>query len=249
VHPRYEVDRALSLVAEGLNDCEVSRRTGISRRTILDWRHGRAPHASRTRAAARGPCPRCESGPLDEPAYSYLLGLYLGDGWLSRDPRAYRLRIVQDLRYPNLIELAITSIKRVRDGNGTVNTSSRVGCIEICASWQHWPCLFPQHGPGRKHHRSIVLEDWQNRIVGSYPRQLLRGLIHSDGCRTINRVRDGRYAYPRYFFTNHSTDILEIFRQACDAAQIAHSSPKLDTISIARREAVAALDAFIGPKS
>jgi hypothetical protein len=148
-----------------------------------------------------------------------------------------------------LIELAITSIKRVRDGNGTVNTSSRVGCIEICASWQHWPCLFPQHGPGRKHHRSIVLEDWQNRIVGSYPRQLLRGLIHSDGCRTINRVRDGRYAYPRYFFTNHSTDILEIFRQACDAAQIAHSSSRHDTISIARREAVAALDAFIGPKS
>ena len=214
---------------EGLNDCEVSRRTGISRRTILDWRHGRAPHASRTRAAARGLCPRCESGPLDEPAYSYLLGLYLGDGWLSRDPRAYRLRIVQDLRYPNLIKLAITSIKRVRDGKGTVNTSSRVGCIEICASWQRWPCLFPQHGPGRKHHRSIGLEDWQDRIVGSYPRQLLRGLIHSDGCRTINRVRDGRYAYPRYFFTNRSTDILEIFRQACNATQIAHSTPKLDT--------------------
>ena len=62
-------------------------------------------------------------------------------------------------------------------------------------------------------------------------------------------MREGRYAYPRYFFTNRSTDILEIFRQACDAAQIAHSSSKPDTISIARREAVAALDAFIGPKS
>ena len=249
MHSRYEVNRALSLVAEGLNDCEVSRRTGISRRTILDWRHGRAPHASRTRTADRGSCPRCGSRPLDEPAYSYLLGLYLGDGWLSRDPRTYRLRIVQDLRYPYLIKLAITSIKRVRGGKGKVNTSPRPGCIEICASWQHWPCLFPQHGPGRKHHRSIVLEDWQSRIVDSYPRQLLRGLIHSDGCRTINRVRDGRYAYPRYFFTNHSTDILEIFRQACDAAEIAHSPSKLDTISIARRHAVAALDAFIGPKS
>jgi hypothetical protein len=175
-------------------------------------------------------------------------GSLLGDGWFSRDPRANRLCIVQDVRYPNLIELAITSINESAM-EGTVNTSSRVGCIEICASWQHWPCLFPQHGPGRKHHRSIVLEDWQNRIVGSYPRQLLRGLIHSDGSRTINRVREGRYAYPRYFFTNRSTDILEIFRQACDAAQIAHSSSKPDTISIARREAVAALDAFIGPKS
>jgi hypothetical protein len=37
--------------------------------------------------------------------------------------------------------------------------------------------------------------------------------------------------------------------QACDRAQIAHSSSKPDTISIARREAVAALDAFIGRKS
>jgi len=203
MHPRYEVERALSLVAEGLNDCEVSRRTGISRRTILDWRHGREPHAPGARAgAARRSCPRCEAGPLDEPAYSYLLGLYLGDGWLSRDPRAYRLRIVQDLRYPHLIDLAKASIGRVRAGSGTVNTSRKGGCVEIYASWQHWPCLFPQHGSGRKHHRSIVLEDWQSRIVDSYPRQLLRGLIHSDGCRTINRVRDGSYAYPRYFFTN-----------------------------------------------
>ena len=145
MHPRYEVDRALSLVAEGLNDCEVSRRTGISRRTILDWRHGRAPHASWTRVAARGPCPRCESGPLDEPAYS-----------------SYSLSI------------------------GATAGSREILAPTDCASWQHWPCLFPQHGPGRKHHRSIVLDDWQNRIVGSDPRQLLRGLIHSDGCRTIN---------------------------------------------------------------
>jgi hypothetical protein len=44
-------------------------------------------------------------------------------------------------------------------------------------------------------------------------------------------------------------DIPEIFRQACDAAKIALSSSKLGTISIGRREAVAALDAFIGGMS
>ena len=26
---------------------------------------------------------------------------------------------------------------------------------------KHWPCLFPQHGPGRKHTRKIELEQWQ----------------------------------------------------------------------------------------
>ena len=75
-----------------------------------------------------------------------------------------------------------------------------------------------------------------------------RGLIHSDGCRTINRVRDGRYAYPRYFFTNRSTDILEIFRQAVRCRPVCTFPSKPDTISIARRQAVAAFDAFIGPK-
>ena len=200
MHSRYEVERVLSLVAQGHNDCQISRTTGISRRTILDWRHGRVPGQSEMRAASPRSCPRCEGGPLDEPAYSCLLGLYLGDGWLSRDPRAYRLRIVQDARYPHLIRLA-TSINRVRDGKGKVGTARKVGCIEIYASWQHWPCLFPQHGPGRKHLRPIVLAAWQHRIVRSYPRQLLRGLIHSDGCRAINRVRNGKYAYPRYFFT------------------------------------------------
>jgi hypothetical protein len=114
---------------------------------------------------------QCEGGPLDEPAYSDLLGLYLGDGWLSRD-----------------------------------------------------------------------------RIVRSYPRQLLRGLIHSDGCRAINRVRNGKHAYPRYFFTNSSADILEIFRQTCDAVGISHRDSNVNTISVARKEAVAALQAFMDPK-
>ncbi|MGZ8599172.1 MAG: hypothetical protein ACXWX6_03080 [Actinomycetota bacterium] len=100
-----------------------------------------------------------------------------------------------------------------------------------------------------KHQRPIVLAGWQRSIVERYPRQLLRGLIHSDGCRVINRVWHGRYAYVRYFFTNTSTDILQIFRDACDLAGVPHRDSKPNTISIAKREGVRALDAFIGSKS
>ena len=32
-----------------------------------------------------------------------------------------------------------------------------------------------------------------------HPKEFLRGLIHSDGCRVLNRV-NGK-GYPRYFFT------------------------------------------------
>lgn len=125
----------------------------------------------------------------------------------------------------------------------------QVGCVAISAYWNHWPCLFPQHGPGMKHQRSIELAGWQRQIIDRYPRQLVRGLIHSDGCRCMNRVWNGKYAYPRYFFTNMSGDILQIFRDACDAIGVAHRDSKPTTISIARRADVATLDAFIGPKS
>jgi hypothetical protein len=40
-----------------------------------------------------------------------------------------------------------------------------------------------------KHKRKIALEPWQERTVERHPGRLLRGLIHSDGCRTMNRIR------------------------------------------------------------
>src|SRR5215208_1119924 len=55
---------------------------------------------------------------------------------------------------------------------------------------------------------------WQTVIIERAPQAFLRGLIHSDGCRTVNRFKtrlpSGRiaeYAYPRYFFSNRSADI------------------------------------------
>jgi hypothetical protein len=108
-----EVALALALVAEGLNDCEIGRRTGIPRGTIRDWRHGKTPGRGRRRPS-----------------------------WESR---------------------------------------------------------------GRK--------------------------------------------YLRYTFDNASADIRRIFCDACDQLGIPWRQPKERTISIARREGVAMLDSFIGPKS
>ena len=110
--------------------------------------------------------------------------------------------------------------------------------------------LFPQHGSGRKHERPIVLTDWQREITAAHPEQLIRGLIHSDGCRFVNRVRHGEkvYAYPRYMFSNRSRDIHAIFTDHLDQLGIAWRWSNDHTISIARREAVARLDEFVGPK-
>jgi hypothetical protein len=63
----------------------------------------------------------------------------------------------------------------------------------------------------------------------------------------LNRVAGKEY--PRYFFTQVSADIKELFCMTCEQLGIEFtlSSPK--NVSIARRASVASLDAFVGPKS
>jgi hypothetical protein len=100
------------------------------------------------------------------------------------------------------------------------------GAVVTTVSWKHWPCLIPQHGPGRKHDRPIVLEDWQRAIVEVPPGPFLRGLFHSDGCRAGNWTRKlvagemKRYDHPRWQFTNSSADIRELCCWALDLAVI-----------------------------
>jgi len=116
--------------------------------------------------------------------------------------------------------------------------------------WKHWTCLIPQHGPGRKHERRIVLADWQRKIVSRRVEPFLRGLIHSDGTRIIATERKGTYVRraPRYAFSNRSEDILELFRDACEAAGVHCTRSSVKQISVYSKAAVARLDEFVGPK-
>ncbi|MGH8948188.1 MAG: transcriptional regulator, partial [Acidimicrobiia bacterium] len=200
-------------------------------------------------------CFRCMNGWVDEEAYAYLLGAYLGDGCLSLMPRGvYRLRIACDLKYSDIIDEIASCIVIVR-GTERVGFVPQEGCVEVNAYWKHWPCLFPQHGPGRKHERLIQLAAWQDLIVTAHPKALLRGLIHSDGNRHINKVTrklpsgPRRYRYPRYMFTNASTDILGIFTDALDLLWVHWTQTTPRIISIARADDVAFLDTFVGAKS
>jgi hypothetical protein len=180
-----------------------------------------------------------------------LLGLYLGDGSIATYPRAYRLKIYMDRSYQGIVEECLGAMRRVMP-------LSRPGVFqrpndrtdEIYSYSKAWPCLLPQHGPGKKHLRKIRLASWQWQLVEQDPRGLLRGLIHSDGSRHINTVRHPQktYRYSKYEFTNLSEDIRGIFCVACDLLGIEWRMMNHKTISIARRRAVAAMDRFIGPK-
>jgi hypothetical protein len=58
-----------------------------------------------------------------------------------------------------------------------------------------------------------------------------------------------RFEYPRYFFSNESEDIIGLCCAALDRLDIAYRLPKPNTVSVARGEAVAALDRWVGPKT
>ena len=192
---------------------------------------------------------------LDSAAYAELLGWYLGDGHISRGRRdVYNLHIFNDAKYVD-DNIRIAQLMRATKPGGRPHTRTQPGCLITTTSWKHWPCLFPQHGPGRKHERPIVLEDWQRTIVEAHPGPFLRGLFHSDGCRVRNwatrsvRGEIKRYDYPRWQFTNVSADIRELCCWALDLAGIPWRQSNEKTISVSTRAAVAALDQLIGPKS
>lgn len=93
------------------------------------------------------------------------------------------------------------------------------------------------------------------QIVESCPADFLRGLFPSDGSRSINTVTrrfpsgPRTYVYPRWQFVNVSDDIRGLCAWALDLVEIPWRQSNWKTISVSRRDAVAALDALIGPKS
>jgi hypothetical protein len=118
--------------------------------------------------------------------------------------------------------------------------------VQVSAYSKSWPCLIPQHGPGKKHERSIALAEWQRELVLENPEPLLKGLIHSDGCRFMNTGR--KWRSPRYSFSNVSDDIRRIFCEACDAVGVRWTTAPR-TIYVSRVKDVARLDEFIGRKA
>ncbi|MFG2984402.1 helix-turn-helix domain-containing protein [Streptomyces sp. NPDC048258] len=251
---------ALSLLRGGTRNAEVARRLNVPLGTIGYWKH--VDRAKRGETVSIRPsllCPRCDQRDLDVATYAYLLGLYLGDGHISHyaKHKVPSLMITLDDSWPGIQDEAEAAIRTVFPHNATCRVRSG-GAHNIKVYFKHLACLFPQHGPGKKHDRSIVLEGWQQEIVDAHPWEFVRGLIHSDGCRTINwttRMVGGvkkRYEYPRYFFTNKSDDIRKLCTDTLTKVGVqwtvlARGSDPFN-VSIARKDSVALMDAHIGPK-
>lgn len=253
VHRRYaqeQREETLRLVRAGIADREIARRTGVARSTVRNWRLNGIP----ARYGRLDPLP-AGWRPSNTQSYAYLLGLYLGDGHIGRHGRSTGIDIYLDLAHPGIVQEATEALGKVF--STAVHSWVRPGtnCVRLTSYGPHWPRAFPQHGPGPKHLRKIELVDWQQAIVEEYPREFLRGLIHSDGCRCVNeftvQLKNGpkRYRYVRYFFSNLSEDIREIFCESCELLGIRWSMSNRRNVSVSDRRSVELLDLFIGPKT
>ncbi|WP_433282224.1 terminase gpP N-terminus-related DNA-binding protein [Micromonospora sp. CA-244673] len=249
MHPPEIRARARQVFLSGATVAEAARSVGLNYRTVWHWCRDRPTPAVQGTALR---CFRCREDvrvPTDPAAYAYLLGLYLGDGHLVTTARVPVLRISCSNSWPGLISACDDAMRSVLAEK--VQRVPQQGCVNVQSYGKHWPCLFPQHGPGKKHERPIVLADWQRTIVEAQPGDFLRGLFHSDGCRFANRVmvRGKEYVYPRYMFTNESADIMGLCQWGLDLLGIAWRMNRRNSLSVARRDAVAALDRHVGPKS
>ncbi len=238
-----------ALLAAGATCREITARTGVPYSTVLRWHRG-------TTAAFGGVVPPDPWRPNETVTYAYLLGLYLGDGHVYVAGRGRcLLRIHLDASYPQIVDECVRAVEVVSDRSVRILRREGWNVRIVQCGWKRWPEAFPQHGPGRKHERPIVLQPWQRAIVEEHPGPFVRGLIHSDGCRTVNRFattlpsgRVAEYAYPRYFFSNLSADIRSLFCNGCDLLGVRWTRSNPRNISVSHRTSVAILDELVGPK-
>ncbi|MFI6692363.1 helix-turn-helix domain-containing protein [Streptomyces sp. NPDC050433] len=250
-------EEALALLKQGVTNRAVAERLNVPRGTVGWWRH--QERKQRGERVGRQLCPICHNRPLDRSAFSYVLGLYLGDGYITHyaKHRVPSLMVTLDDVWPGVQEAAAAALQAVFPSNSICRVRKE-GCHDVKVYFKHLKCLFPQHGPGRKHERSIELHAWQQEIVDEHPWEFIRGLIHSDGCRITNWTektiggKRKRYEYARYFFTNTSSDILRLFTDTLDKVGVewrpCNQRRSAQNISVARKASVALMDAHVGPK-
>ena len=197
--------------------------------------------------------------------YSYLLGVFLGDGHLSKYKSGiYSLIISCDPKYINIMDriqqsiIAIMPLNRCNKAQRYHN--NKLSWIDIYSYSKEWKLLFPFVQAGKKSDYKITLLPWQLSIIDKYPKDFLAGLIHTDGTRY--QTTD-KYKYVRYVFYQKSKDITDLFIKYCkliDLKPTIHlhyiktnefitKSSHIYMVGLVKKTDTQFLDTFIGPKT
>lgn len=208
----------LKLNAEGKRICDIVRITGIGRSCVNNW-------INRKQKPKFVTAIEIPSNPIDflrylnnniddslrNSTYSFILGMYLGDGCIARNTRTKQLTIALDKKYNILNEYVIESFNilfgrqaLVIDRSVDRGQKTRSNSIDVRYSSINIGLIFPHEGVGAKHLRHIELAEWQKEIID--PVSIVKGLIYSDGSYFYSRSNK---TY-NYTFVNTSIDIINI---------------------------------------
>jgi hypothetical protein len=126
----------------------IARETGVPRSTIRSWLDRRAGVAQSAEAAGLKSAQWGFESPHQHqiPSYAYLLGMYLGDGYIAHVGGTYALRVYLNRRHREIIDHVKRAIHEVLPGLrvGEVHRSDEALTVVTCYS-VHWPSVFPQH--------------------------------------------------------------------------------------------------------
>ena len=189
-------------------------------------------------------------------SYAYLLGAYLGDGYLSHGPG--QLLVVCDRQYPGIIE----ECPRGDDPH------------EFAPARRHLAASRPQLRPrrraagkaGSRPSRSTGADaSTSGRSCSSRGRRRSSRRTRGNSCaaccirtaaarsiasRPSSRAGGSReYEYPRWFFSNMSADIRGLFCTTCEQLGLRWTQSNHRNISISHRHSVALLEEHVGPKT
>ena len=134
-----EFEVVQELILAGVNDCAIARQLGVPRPTVQDWR--RRPQI-RPRLTSGSDCGVLHDfSALPAASYCYVLGLYLGDGCVSRCRRVWRLRITLDKKYPDIIDRCGAAIDTLMSGQRASIEPQPKGCVVVSLYSKHWARL------------------------------------------------------------------------------------------------------------
>ncbi len=181
--------------------------------------------------------------------YSYLLGIYLSDGYVSHHARTKRLIISLGSEETNVLAMTAQFLKELFPKNKvSLYPRKEVKCMDVSLYNKGLSDMFPgaEYLSGPKHLKHLEIRDWQIDSIKMYPREFILGSIHGDGCRYLSC---GKYLY--YNFTNLSLQIKELFVMACRLIGIEFYSTfdvSKKRIQIYKKSNIAILESFWVPK-
>jgi len=146
----------------------------------------------------------------DKNLQAYIIGLAIGDGNLSNpNSRAVKLRITCDIKYPNLIQHIIKSLKELLPENKVGVVKLKSNALDVYAYSNHLENLLGwKVGYGSKFIQNVSTPGWIKE-KDEYKIKYLKGLIETDGSIYMDR------GYPMVIFstiipklTNDVNDII-----------------------------------------